>query len=206
MQSTTLEIRQVVDIWSLGCVFSEAAVWVVYGHAGLLQYRQRRKNEVANRLGPEAGFCFHNGTDVLKSVEAMHVNVLKVIRASDRITGATLQMVEDMLVEACYRSTAVQLLGKRIKILAESRDKSAMNTPPTSPMALQQPPELPPSDFPPVRSKSSIRWSTYATQEKSAHTRSSAIQALDTNLEGSSNGQQRCFNYLPQLNHLVYLT
>jgi len=36
----SLVTRSEAEIWSLGCLFSEVATWLVSGHDGLLAYRQ----------------------------------------------------------------------------------------------------------------------------------------------------------------------
>ncbi|KAL2680434.1 hypothetical protein Neosp_008035 [[Neocosmospora] mangrovei] len=64
-----------VDIWSLGCVMSEAALWLKCGRRGLDNYRQNRVDET--RTLPrfdEAGHggCFHDGAETLRTVREAH--------------------------------------------------------------------------------------------------------------------------------------
>ena len=68
------------DIWALGCVFSQVAVWCVFGGKELLKYQQFRSGAIAriNKLKSSAySECFHNGYDVLPEVLKYHTKVCK---------------------------------------------------------------------------------------------------------------------------------
>lgn len=61
------------DIWSIGCVYSEAAVWCVCGEEGREEYRRLRQSQVpesACKAGYEA--AFHDGENRLDAVHEMH--------------------------------------------------------------------------------------------------------------------------------------
>lgn len=55
-------INPTVDVWSFGCVLSEALAWLQGGQQGLEAYRQSRRRE-QERLSPNfsAIEAFHDG-------------------------------------------------------------------------------------------------------------------------------------------------
>lgn len=138
-----------VDIWSLGCVFSEAAVWAVCGQPGLQDYVKRRFEETRRidsmrRSGFEG--CFHNGIEPLDAVTLMHNQILKSRRHWDTITPGIIGLIRDsMLLEHMSgRKSARNLLHLSAHLLQEAQDKardagdiSRVNT-------LQSPPPSPP--------------------------------------------------------------
>ncbi|KAK7952722.1 uncharacterized protein PG986_008450 [Apiospora aurea] len=62
-----------VDIWALGCILTEAAVWVCFGEPGRQRFRQARMRETSTlsddhrALGSED--AFHDGSKALKCVQ-----------------------------------------------------------------------------------------------------------------------------------------
>ena len=110
-----------VDIWSLGCVLSQAATWIVLGIGGIAQYRQvrqaaieERRKALEERQSRDASFChpflthisreqrrvdlFHDGKNVLDAVTQWH-NLLRVwARRSDNITPEILKVIDDMML------------------------------------------------------------------------------------------------------------
>src|SRR6266487_1311765 len=94
LEDMRIDVRQNVDIWSLGCVLSEVAVWVVGGPAYLQSYRQERKQETDKIPGFRDGDCFHNGEEVLSSVTAKHCKLPGSIRRGDYITEPILQHLD----------------------------------------------------------------------------------------------------------------
>lgn len=106
-----LKVTQKVDIWSLGCLLSEAAVWLVRGKTGLDNYRRERRGEMEERdpdftdLG-----CFHDGTEVLDVVIRTHDMLLEDLPRSDNITDGVLELVQRMLKKVQVRPTAFELV------------------------------------------------------------------------------------------------
>ena len=124
-----LDVDSSIDIWSLGCVFSEAASWVVSGIAGLQRYRFQREEETKCLRDFKDGNSFHNGERILKAVESMHINLREDIRSSDHVTDAVWNtMVEEML-DVSDRPNTRQLLKKSGRILRDAEEKlnSAMS-------------------------------------------------------------------------------
>ena len=146
-ESCELFVKQNVDIWSIGCVLSEAAIWVVRGMNGLKEYRRRRRLETKEIPNFEEGECFHNGVETLATVREMHQDLHEEIRRADHITQAACSMVADMLVECEDRPKANQLHRKSRRLIEEANDKLKRSSTrasvqsPTS--SLQLPPEVP---------------------------------------------------------------
>lgn len=92
---------------------SEAAVWVVRGKLGLMDYRNRRKQEIYERGTSQGGSRFHDGKKLLQTVETTHNRLLTKgeVRPGDRVTLPILdQLVDSMLeVKPEARLDAIQL-------------------------------------------------------------------------------------------------
>ena len=71
-----LQVRQRIDLWSLGCVFSEAAVWSCSGWHNVERYRCQRKQEVQARMRHKGECIFHDGTKSLKVVHEKHNEII----------------------------------------------------------------------------------------------------------------------------------
>lgn len=131
-------IGQSVDIWSLGCVYSEAAQWIVHGPDGLEQYRQRRLDSTKAIRGHMDPGCFHDTVKVLKCVKSVHDELFRNKRESDFMMRPVLKkMVEEMLYENVGRPTATLLLYKvggivdAAKIELEKHRKEPLSRSPT---------------------------------------------------------------------------
>lgn len=97
-------------MWSIGCVLSEAATWVVLGKLGVLQFRDIRYDAMKRVLKKStsalsiSGECmdsadfFHNGTHVLPEVTQWHELLGKLIRPTDHITQQVLGLVDQFLL------------------------------------------------------------------------------------------------------------
>lgn len=121
LEQSSLKAKQYIDIWSLGCVFSEAATWIAYGYEGIKQYRIRRKEDIDGPHDFRDGNCFHNGKDVFLVVVRWHEEMAEVLRGSDNITKTVVALVEqDMLVPSEFRLTAQRLWEKTGRILKQA--------------------------------------------------------------------------------------
>jgi hypothetical protein len=100
------------DIWSLGCVFSEAAVWSVFGVEGLEKYRKQRTaatNVIPKLRNTAYNGCFHDGEKVLQIVTDMHAQVLRHSQCDDYIVSDIINIVGEMLGHQPIRPTAASL-------------------------------------------------------------------------------------------------
>jgi serine/threonine protein kinase len=93
-----------VDVWSLGCVFSDAATFLVLGKQGVQQYIRLRLR--ANGSSD----AFHDGTQVLGVVQKWHNYLRANVRKHDRFTTRILDIVDQhLLVPADNRWDLKQL-------------------------------------------------------------------------------------------------
>lgn len=127
LEQCKLNVQPSVDIWSFGAVCSEAAVWVVLGISGLTEYRSQRKQEICGKNTSQDGSCFHDGDNVLKTVEAMHGRLLNrgEVRPGDHVTKPVVdQMISSMLMEEPDgRQNAIWLWKRSRKISNEAQSK-----------------------------------------------------------------------------------
>ncbi|EFQ30215.1 uncharacterized protein GLRG_05359 [Colletotrichum graminicola M1.001] len=93
------EVSQTSDVWSLGCVLSIAATYVVLGTQGVLIFNKLRQ-EAIFRVKEDLSDAFHDGETVLEEVRHWHDYLREAARGSDVYTSAVLDMVDKhMLVE-----------------------------------------------------------------------------------------------------------
>jgi hypothetical protein len=127
-QKAKLKVKQNIDTWSLGCVFSEVIRWLAQGHVGVFEYRKERKAEIkqCQIVGTDgASDCFHDGSTALNAVRRSHEISVQQLRKTDFITEAVVHMVNDMLVVADERPTVRGLYRKQIRILAGAKNSLA---------------------------------------------------------------------------------
>lgn len=123
MQKGTSTITDDADIWSMGCVFSEALVWSVLGPSGQSRYNDCRTAMVANISAMrDSGYdaSFHDGVDRLIAVDQMHRRVLESRKDFDSISTGIVGMIESsMMCRKDQRLLARQLYGKFQQVLEE---------------------------------------------------------------------------------------
>lgn len=130
-------VTQNSDVWSLGCVFSVAATYVVLGTQGVLQFDEIRQQSATSyvssqktnqRNWPDA---FYDGEDVREVVTDWHAYLRSAIRGTDGYTAAVLKMIDDhVLVPARKRWDAVQF-SQRLEKLIEGTPSSEAKLFPT---------------------------------------------------------------------------
>jgi serine/threonine protein kinase len=154
-----LNVKQTVDIWSLGCIFSEIAVWVVLGRARLIKYRDMRKEETSRIHGHRDRGCFHDSDGaVLTSVKSMHDEVFENVRNSDHITKSVIKKLCDEMLDIVEgRPDAQQCWRKAQRILEDAETKlrkprsvSLMPGYPPGGLSPRLPPRLPPKEDEPT--------------------------------------------------------
>ncbi|RMJ12127.1 hypothetical protein CDV36_008220 [Fusarium kuroshium] len=95
------DITPKIDIWSLGCVMSEAAIWIKSGRQGLEDYRNRRLAEARKlpiRHGVDYVACFHDSAEALSTVRMTH-DWIRGSFPDDTITLQVLDMIETCIIE-----------------------------------------------------------------------------------------------------------
>ncbi|CZR56655.1 uncharacterized protein PAC_06544 [Phialocephala subalpina] len=103
----TIKVDAIVDVFSLGCILSEVAIWIAGGKNWLLEYREARRNATGQIPDFHDGDCFHNGTTMLPIVEEWHRSVVdKQNSTSDVFTPELIPMIEEMLQDEKHRGDA----------------------------------------------------------------------------------------------------
>lgn len=96
------------DIWSLGCVFSEALVWVSGGMAALENAAGLRKREIEmnyHYMVEDFGDCFHNGKVALNCVFKSQQAAVDELEGFKSLSGSVSLLInKKMLVTAHERS------------------------------------------------------------------------------------------------------
>jgi len=97
----------------MGCIYSEALVWSVFGIDGRAYYKQLRRIEHCAAKRANAGVCFHDGHSVVKAVGQVHLLVCRFAPQNHRtIISGVLFIVDSMLsAKPERRMTAQHILG-----------------------------------------------------------------------------------------------
>ena len=120
IDSTPLPVTQDVDVWSLGCVFSETSVWAHYGWKRVAEYRRRRSQEIENKGGDEGEHIFHFEGNLLDAVTDIHRDILRNIQVSDRVTQSILHGLVDDMLQHGSRPAAKQCYEKSKRLIKEA--------------------------------------------------------------------------------------
>lgn len=113
------------DIFSAGAVFSDAASWVADGENGRKEYCRRRRDELENIKGfANSGYeiAFHNGSERLTCVDAMHRDIRTKLPSHDDMTPRVLGIIENhMMVLPKARLQASLLYSKFEKEVQDAK-------------------------------------------------------------------------------------
>jgi hypothetical protein len=137
--SSLTAVRQTIDTWSLGCVFSIAATWIVLGCQGIGQFsilRERAfKKVIEGRLSHDLqqdstlegrGDYFHDGKDVLTDVKSWHDVLRSALRKTDSITDRVLDLVDKhMLIGSAEDRITAKDLCTQLKQISTHIDVGA---------------------------------------------------------------------------------
>jgi hypothetical protein len=118
----SIRVTKAVDIWSLGCILSEVAVWMSGGYDHLVQYRQARRKAIQQIPDFHDGDCFHNGVNMLPAVGEWHQKVQSKLNTDDTLTPRLIPMIEEMLQVARVRGDATNFCTKAHTIFAEAHE------------------------------------------------------------------------------------
>uniref|UniRef100_A0A0B7KEL8 Protein kinase domain-containing protein n=1 Tax=Bionectria ochroleuca TaxID=29856 RepID=A0A0B7KEL8_BIOOC len=120
-----------LDMWSIGCIIIEAAVWLTFNERGRQDFRNKRIEEISKlpdlrNLG--YGDCFHDGSVALKCVTE-YVNLMKLHgRPSDKITPEIVNLAtENLLVEEDSRINSLNLHSRLRAILNDKRSSEKLD-------------------------------------------------------------------------------
>ena len=123
IEKSRLKIRQDVDIWSMGCVYSEVATWVDQGWNKVAEYRRRRSEEMKEKTNRSED-SFHDGLAVLEAVVQIHHDIVQNHRRNDFITPNVVNgLVKEMLLVRTTRPDARYLFDKSKRILDDAQMK-----------------------------------------------------------------------------------
>ncbi|KAL8792768.1 MAG: hypothetical protein Q9195_004655 [Heterodermia aff. obscurata] len=106
MEPFPVQVGQSVDVWSVGCVLSEAAVWSRFGWSRLREYRRQRQEEIKQRLNREGENWFHDEYKVLETVHDIHDNIAWKPRPVDQVIVNSLKIVRDTMLLSQNQRTA----------------------------------------------------------------------------------------------------
>lgn len=137
--SNQTAVRQTIDTWSLGCVFSIAATWVVLGCQGIGQFSilrerafkrviegQNSKNLQKESTLKGGGDYFHDGREVLTDVKSWHGVLRSALRKTDTITDQVLDLVDKhMLIGSAEERITAKDLCTHLKQISTHIDASA---------------------------------------------------------------------------------
>ncbi|KAF2659609.1 kinase-like protein [Lophiostoma macrostomum CBS 122681] len=116
-QGGARRITQSTDIWSIGCVFSMAATWLVLGHQYIPMYTRLRQKAIEGLQseGVSQGDFFHNGHELLPQVKQWHEFLRKSTRHTDTITAPLLDLVEKYALTTAGNRLSAEILYQEMK-------------------------------------------------------------------------------------------
>jgi hypothetical protein len=149
-RDTKIPLPQEIDIWSLGCVFSLAATWIVLGYDGIENFKRLRMNAVEraikrlksrepkSKVRLTAGNFFHDGHTVLPEITQWHQFLRDSVRKTDKITSLVLDLVDKRMLQPLEgqgrspsRISSTDLCQEYRRILSESKKSGATEIPPS---------------------------------------------------------------------------
>ena len=165
---TRLKVNPDIDIWSLGCIYSECMRWMAHGNLGIEEYRKERSEEFRQASGLVGGLdCFHNEISVLQSVRKSHQISIAELQQKEFVTQPVVEMldcivnmIESMLSSSGARPDTRTLWNQKISIIRKAEEGLKRTSgeciisfdcqPPVSKELLAKYPR-PPNDGPPAR-------------------------------------------------------
>ena len=117
--SAPLQVTKAVDIWSIGCVFSEVAVWAHYGWKRVEEYRRRRSDEIETKGGGPGEYIFHWDGCLLDAVNIIHQDMLRKTKVKDRLTRSVLDRLVDEMLQHESRPYAKNVFDRSKRLVKE---------------------------------------------------------------------------------------
>ena len=118
-ESAPLQVTNAVDMWSIGCVFSEVAVWAHYGWKRVHEYRRQRSAEIEVKGRVSGEQIFHWDESILEAVDGIHQDMLQKSLSKDLITRSVLDRLVGDLLQHGSRPHAKQVFEKSKRLVNE---------------------------------------------------------------------------------------
>lgn len=124
------------DIWSLGCVLSLAATWLMLGPEGLCDFKNLRHRGLRNTVSSANGAAFHDGKGISDAVRHWLWQLVFRYHDFDPITPEVLRTIRQcLLVSGPKRKLQIELLREicptsLVSLHPTSTTKPAKTSPP----------------------------------------------------------------------------
>lgn len=134
------DVGRLVDIWSLGCIFSEVVTFALLGKEGIDQYSRRRKRQYGGDGCDMWLDFFYEGEKVMDEVLEWFEH-LRIKSDNNPFIVDILGLVKEMLTPAPIRPRAIKVMKRFSEILDRERNRN--NFPkPTPPAPTEASPPL----------------------------------------------------------------
>lgn len=108
-------VTQKIDVWSMGCLFSEAATWMMSPLEGIKAYRAKRCLATEAMTHVEAKGCFHDNTRVLNVVKEHHSSIREeMVRRGDTITPTVVEKLVGIMLRSSANNRPIALVAYNI--------------------------------------------------------------------------------------------
>ena len=117
--SAPLQVTKAVDMWSIGCVFSEVAVWAHHGWKRVVEYRRRRSEEIEAKGGGPGEYIFHWDGSLLDVVNIIHQDMLGKTAVKDLLTRSVLDRLVDEMLQHESRPYAKNVFDRSKRLVKD---------------------------------------------------------------------------------------
>ena len=117
--SAPLQVTKAVDMWSIGCVFSEVAVWAHHGWKRVVEYRRRRSDEIEAKGGVPGEYIFHWDGSLLDAVNIIHQDMLGKSAVKDLLTRSVLDRLVDEMLQHESRPYAKNVFDRSKRLVKD---------------------------------------------------------------------------------------
>ncbi|KAF2789518.1 hypothetical protein K505DRAFT_365536 [Melanomma pulvis-pyrius CBS 109.77] len=127
-------VSQKIDVWSLGCIISEIATWVILGFSGIRKLEEHLKIAIQDTGidNHRAMPVFHDGKKVLPEVAKWHKGLRRNMRPDDGITAKILDLVDEHLLQGDPKSRFdSKELCNHLDQLLQEEDQNRKHSPPS---------------------------------------------------------------------------
>ena len=121
--SVPLQVTKAVDMWSIGCVYSEVAVWAHHGGKRVLEYRRQRSDEIEAKGGGQGEHVFHWDGSLLAAVNIIHQDMLGKTAVKDLLTRSVLDRLVDEMLQHGSRPYAKNVYEKSKRLVQDNEKR-----------------------------------------------------------------------------------